>query len=268
MILSDYHLHTSFSSDSNTPMESVIEQAITLGFTRICITDHMDYDFPDRLNLPFTFDPDSYFNKIENCRKQYQEQIKISAGIELGLKPNLGERYQKLLSSYPFDFVIGSSHLVNDLDPFHSEYWANQTEVQAIRSYFESILENITAFHNYDVYGHLDYVVRYAPNKNANYHVADYQDLLDEILKKIIAYGLGIEVNTSGYKKGLGHPNPHPDIIKRYLELGGTILTIGSDAHLPEHIAYDFEKTRQLLLSLGVKEYTVFENREAILCPL
>lgn len=127
--------------------------------------------------------------------------------------------------------------------------------------YLEVILQNVKVYHDYCVYGHLDYAVRYCPDKNYQFIYQDYADLIEEILKTIIEDGKGIEVNTGGYKYGLGYPNPHPDILKRYLELGGEILTIGSDGHCPEHMAYDFPKLRELLTSLGFRFYTIFQNQ-------
>ena len=113
------------------------------------------------------------------------------------------------------------------------------------------------------MYGHIDYVVRYGPDKNTYYSYADYADVIDEILKQLIHNGKGIEVNTAGFKYGLGHPNPCEDILKRYRELGGEILTLGADAHQPEHIAYDFQRLPKLLQTCGFSYYTVFKNRKA-----
>ena len=101
-------------------------------------------------------------------------------------------------------------------------------EKKGLLRYLEVILQNVKVYHDYCVYGHLDYAVRYCPDKNYQFIYQDYADLIEEILKTIIEDGKGIEVNTGGYKYGLGYPNPHPDILKRYLELGGEILTIGS----------------------------------------
>lgn len=137
-----------------------------------------------------------------------------------------------------------------------------------LREYFESILENIAAFDGFDVYGHIDYVVRYGPNKNANYSYQKYADIIDEILKALIIKGKGIEINTGGFKYGLGHPNPAEDIIKRYHELGGEIITIGADAHQPEHVAFDFEKVPSILKEAGFTHYTVFKNRKPEFIPI
>ena len=268
MITADYHVHTSFSSDSKEPMESMIQKAIDSGFTRICITDHMDFDYPAQYNLPFVFDPAEYANKITELRKRYQDQINLLMGIECGIKPDLHERYHELLSQYEFDFVIASSHLVDNMDVYYPEYWKGISEEEGYKKYFESILKNINHFDNFDVYGHLDYVVRYGPSKGKDFKVELYRELFEEILKKIISMGKGIEVNTAGYKYGLCRPHPTPEILKLYKELGGNILTIGSDAHKTEHLAYDFEKARLLLLNLGFTRYTVFENRKPIFLDL
>ena len=128
--------------------------------------------------------------------------------------------------------------------------------------YFESILENIHAFDGFDVYGHIDYVVRYGPTKNANYSWTQYQDVIDEILKLLIENGKGIEINTGGFKYGLGHPNPTEGIIRRYRELGGEIITIGADAHAPQHIGYDFQKVPDILKEAGFEYFTVFKQRK------
>ena len=114
-----------------------------------------------------------------------------------------------------------------------------------------------------DVYGHIDYVVRYGPNQNKEYSYERYRDILDEILRTIIDKNLGIELNTGGFHYGLGEPNPCRAVIRRYRELGGEILTIGSDGHKPEHLAFDFKKVPHLLQDAGFRYYTVFRGRKA-----
>lgn len=249
-------------------MESMIERAIELNFERICFTDHMDYDFPKQYTHNFEFDPESYFQTLNLMKEQYQDKIKVLLGVECGMQPHLADRFQALITSYPFDFVICSSHIVNGQDPYYKEFWEGMTKKEGISLYLDSILDNINAFDNFDVYGHLDYIVRYVPDHNCTYRYEDYKDKIDLILSTLIAKGKGIEVNTAGYKYGLGTTNPKEDLIKRYFELGGKILTIGSDGHKPEHFAYDFEKACQMLKSIGVRQYTVFENRKPIFIDL
>ena len=99
----------------------------------------------------------------------------------------------------------------------------------------------------------------------ADFHVhtdfSNYKDIFEEFLQIVIKSGKGIEINTSGFRKNLGHPHPHEDILKMYKHLGGEIITIGSDAHLSEHVGYRFQEVSELLWGLGFKYYTVFEEQ-------
>ena len=142
------------------------------------------------------------------------------------------------------------------------------TEEEAYRTYFEEELENLTLFDCYDVAGHLDYVVRYGPNRNKFYTWERYQDVLDAILKTVIAKGKGIECNTAGFKAKLGYAHPMPQVWKRYRELGGEILTIGSDAHTTDYIGYEFRQTGEFLKSCGFRYYAVYRDRKPTFYPL
>lgn len=266
----DTHMHCSFSGDCDSSAQSMVEAAITKGLAGICFTDHLDYDYPANPQHPvvFEFDPREYDRVMHELQQQYADRFPVLHGIELGLQPHLAQRHTQLLQDYSFDFVIGSSHVVHGMDPYYASYYEGRTEREAYELYFVSILENIRAFHDFDVYGHIDYVVRYGPNKNACYSYQMYADIIDEILRELIQLGKGIEVNTAGFKYGLGHPNPCEDILKRYRELGGEILTLGADAHKPEHIAYDFDRLPQILEACGFTYYTVFKNRKAVFIPL
>ncbi|MDD3174530.1 MAG: histidinol-phosphatase HisJ family protein [Herbinix sp.] len=269
MIIADYHVHSDFSSDSEAPMEQTIEKAIQLGLKRLCFTDHMDYDYPGMSYDSFVFDLETYVKKLEGLKEHYYNQIEILTGVEIGLQPHLTECLSNLVNSYPFDFIIGSSHVVDRIDPYYPEYWVNRTMEDGINRYFESIMENCKAFQGFHVYGHLDYIIRYVPEQSdsvglsgrkADYSYSKYADLLDEVLKTIISYGKGIEVNTSGLKYGLGHPHPKAEVIKRYKELGGELITIGSDSHKPEHLCYDFHLVPELLKDLGFCYYATFKQ--------
>lgn len=260
-MLWDTHMHCHFSGDSETSPESMIQEAIRRGLPGICFTDHLDYDYREEPGL-FDLDVENYYHTIHALKEKYQKEIPILCGIEIGLQPHLVAENREITKLYPLDFVIGSSHVVHGIDPYYARYYDNRLEQEAYMEYFESILENITSDADYDVYGHLDYVVRYGPNKNRFYTYQTYQDIIDEILRQLIAHGKGIEINTAGFKYGLGHPNPTEDILCRYHELGGEIITIGADGHKPEHIAYDFHRVPEILKTAGFTYYTVFKNRK------
>lgn len=267
MFYSDCHMHTSFSTDSDTPPREMIEGAIAKGMESICITDHMDGEYPfyeDFGKEAFVLEPEEYFKTLSGLREEYGDKIRFRIGIEIGLQPQLGEFYKELTGKYPFDFVIGSTHLVKGKDPYYKEEFSGVSDTELYRSYFETMLENLETNTDFDVLGHLDYVVRYGKQREKEYSYQKYAELIDEILKKAIHLGKGIELNTAGFKYGLPFCNPHPDIIKRYRELGGEIITVGADGHKPEHIGYAYEKVNDILKECGFKYYTEFEGRKAI----
>ena len=262
-ILWDCHMHSSFSADSDTPMESMIQRAVELGLKGITFTEHLDPDYPATPDgLDFSLDIPSYQKKLAELSDTYKDKIQMRFGIELGLQMHLGEYFDSLLAQVPFDFAIGSSHLVHGYDPYYPEFFEGRKEFLCYMEYFESILENLHAFSEMDVYGHIDYIVRYGPNQNKYYTYERYQDILDEILRTVITKGRGIELNTGGFHYGLGEPNPCRAVIRRYRELGGEIISVGADAHGPEKIAYDFDKAAAILADCGFKYYTVFQNRK------
>jgi len=276
MTLSDNHVHTFFSADSTTPMQEMIERAIQIKLPSICFTDHIDYGFPsERYRIEFLFSIEDYFETIQNLAKQYPS-IQIRTGVELGLKKDTFDTINVLPKNHPFDFVIGSTHLVDNIDPYYEEYWEKFGEENGIFHYYETTYENIQLDYDIDVYGHIDYIIRYCPamrkaQKTEEQKESFYQhimkknaEILDEILLSLIHSGKGIEVNTAGLKYGLGHPNPHEAILRRYHELGGTILTIGSDAHESKHLAFCFEKLPKLLLQCGFTHYTEFHKRRPV----
>ena len=266
-MLWDTHMHSQFSGDSHTPQEDMIAAARQKNLKGICFTDHLDIDYPDEPET-FLLDLPNYVSSVEAMQEKYKEILPVRLGIELGLQPHLAGIHADILSQYPFDFVIGSSHVMHGVDPYYPAYYEGRSEHAAYLEYFESILENIAAFHEFDVYGHIDYVVRYGPEKNKNYSYDKYKDVIDEILRQLIAHGKGIELNMAGFKYGLGHPNPTEEILHRYRELGGEIITIGADGHAPDQIAWDFDKVPQLLKAAGFDYFTVFTKRKPEFLPV
>lgn len=269
MIRSDFHVHSCFSTDSDAPARLQLEALTEKNISEICFTDHMDIGYssmPESAGknglLPFRLDPFTYYETLFSLSTEFADRAKVSIGIELGLRTDYHHSIEDFADICPWDFIIGSTHVVNGADPYFLQYWEGKTKRQGILEYYEATLANIRKFDCFDVYGHLDYIVRYAPDKTNGYNAFDYRDVIDEILKLLIEKGKGIECNTAGLKYGLANPNPEPFILKRYKELGGEILTIGSDAHKPEHTAYDFDKIPAILKECGYSYYTVFHDRK------
>lgn len=263
-VTSDCHLHSSHSGDSDTPMEDMVLQGIARGLTTMCFTEHNDFDYPESPDTPagmFLLNTDPYLYDLARLKEKYREQIRLLFGVELGLQPELPQENAVYAKSHDFDFIIGSSHVCHGRDPYYPAFYEGRSEEEAYREYFESILENIRRFSNFDVYGHLDYVVRYGPHRDQNYSYEKYRDLLDEILKLLLDRGKGIELNTGGIGSGMKDFHPCMAVLKRYRELGGEIVTVGSDAHDTQHIGDSFDRASEVLKECGFKYYTVFEKR-------
>lgn len=262
--LSDFHLHTQFSSDSKTSPLDVIKRAKSLGLKNICFTDHNDFDYPlEDGKIVFNLDYNQYTDYMFDLKeKMSHSDLSIYVGVEQGLMESVSEKVNAYDKEGRLDFIIGSSHLVNGVDPYYNSFWQNVSVKEAIEKYYESIICNIKSCSNFDVYGHLDYIIRYTPNKDNDYDWNDYREYFEIILKSLIEKGKGIEINTGGLKYGLKNPNPCIEIIKLYKELGGEIITTGSDAHTPEHIAYGYHVITDILTNAGFNYYTIFNKRK------
>lgn len=262
-MFSDYHMHTAFSADADREPKRMIHAAINKGLKRICITDHMDKDYFAE-GKEFIFDVDKYYETLLRLKGKYAEKIDVCIGIELGLQPHLKEFSEELVSRYAFDFVIGSVHTVNGKDPYYPEFYKNRSDEDAYREAFRATIDAIKSTDAFDVLGHMDYVIRYGKNREDEYRYNLFADEIDEILKSLIQNGKGLEVNTGGWKYGLSFAHPHEEVLKRYKELGGEIITVGSDAHKEEHVAYDFERVSELLSRCGFRYVAEFVGRKPI----
>ena len=270
-ILADYHMHSSFSGDSRAPMQDMAARAIALGYQEICFTEHMDLHYPASEECPegmFLLNTDSYLYDLLRAREKFGEQINIKFGVELGLQPDYLKEISDYARSYDFDFIIGSTHVVQHQDPAFPSYYEGISTEEGYRAYFNEILTSIRSFTNFDIYGHIDYVIRYSKTKDLNYCYEQYADIFDPIIETLIANGKGIEINTGGYKAGLGVPNPTPDVIRRYRELGGEKITFGADAHKPEHIAFHFADAAAIAQEAGFRYYVRFKEKKPEYLPI
>lgn len=270
-MISDMHVHSWYSSDSQAPAEDQIRRALGLGMSHIAITDHQDYDFPPgHLNylLSDTGDTEGYLAGIGRLKEKYAGRIEVLLGLELGLQPHLGEMLDRYVRSYPFDFIIGSTHCFGGRDTEDPSLYEDRSEEDACRDYFVTELENLRSTDAYDVAGHLDFILRDLPTRNRNFSYEKYADVLDEILRTLIAKGKGLECNSKSLYIGMGQPGPDTSILRRYREMGGEILTFGSDAHRSDRIGMAFDRAAAIAKNCGFHYYCVFRERKPVFFPL
>ena len=259
----DFHTHTRLSHDSESSPKDMLLAAEAKGLLEICFTDHFDYhEYPDGQHFIFS---------IDDYRKTYgglsSDKLAIRHGIEAGLTPWNKDKLSDFINSYPFDYVIGSVHYANGSDPYSKKYWENITVKEAFQSYLTRTLECVKIHDNFDVLGHLSYVSK-SPHSPTHEPLVyeDFSDIIDEILKVLVSKGKGIEVNTSGYLT-VGEPLPSEKIIRRFKELGGGLITIGSDAHTPDKVGQHAEEVLDIIADIFGFVCT-FEDREPIFYEL
>lgn len=259
--MKDSHVHTRFSHDGISDMEEYISAAREKGVDEITFTEHWD-DYTGMDTDLCAADIPAYRAEFLRMREKYASP-RINFGIEIGLQPDIKEKVHTLVSSCPFDFVIGSSHITDKKDmAMDASFFEGRSRAQAYTVYFREVLQNIKIHGDFDVYGHLDYVVRYGGYAEKEVRYAEFADILDEILGELILRGKGLELNTSGLRKGLCSPHPNEEILRRYRELGGEIITLGSDAHRACDLAADFPAAKALLEKAGFSEIAVFRERK------
>lgn len=251
----DFHMHSDFSADCNTPMEETIQAAINKGMKKICFTEHVDYDYPDD-SIDFSLDVVRYDETIKQLQAKYADQITVKKGVEIGVQPHVLEESVQFVKDNDFDFIICSMHAADNKDLHYGTFYEGRTTEEAYEYYYKELLHCIERFEHYSVIGHLDLVKRYKPlDSGSNFH-----EIIREMFKLIIPQGKGIEINTSGFAYGLGSAMPSDDILKLYKECGGEIITIGSDAHEANHVGREFTQSLQLLKDIGFEYIASFDQ--------
>jgi len=257
-MLADYHVHTYYSDDSEVPMEQMVEQAISIGLDEIAFTEHVDYGVKTDLNCNY----EKYFNEIELMKQKYKNKLSIKAGIEFGVQIHTINLFEQDFKKYPFDFVILSNHQIDDKEFWTYEFQEGKTQSQFQNAYYEAIYKVVQKYKNYSVLGHLDMIKRY--DKYGDYPDENITDIVTKILKQIIADKKGIEVNTSCFKYGLKDLTPSKTILKLYYDLGGKIITIGTDSHTKDYVGKNIVEVKNILKEIGFKQFCTFDKMQPI----
>lgn len=224
----DFHLHSSVSFDSSEHAFDMVKAAESLGLREICFTDHYEFSDTDGFIAEESFD-------IENYERVYgaigSKSVKIGRGVEFGLTDNNQRELDELCQRLDFDFVIGSVHRVNGVDPWYAPFWEKYELYEGFEVYLTRMLDYVRAHDNFDVLGHLTHVSKCPFNVTRTPLLyKDYADVCDEIMRTLAEKGKGMEINTSGVDR-VGEFLPSLEFVRRFRELGGEIITVGSDAH-------------------------------------
>ena len=264
MIITDMHTHSHLSGDCQIPIREMISAAQLKGLKYYAVTDHHDIDFPE-CGVDFSLDIELANKTILPLKKLNTPEFQLLQGIEYGLQPYLKDDLKQLSQASDYDLIIGSCHLGDGVDPYDKAYFEHRTKEEGYRIYFESTLKCVEELEGFDVLGHMDYAIRYWRGEGPRqYKYEEYANLFDAILETLIRKEIALEVNTAGYPYKLNQPHPAYDVLTRYYQLGGELLTIGSDAHLTKNIASHFDIVEEKLKAIGFKSYTTFVKRQPI----
>ena len=255
----DYHMHSRVSFDAHDTGLQMALAAREAGLKEICFTDHLDYD-PLGVMEGIAFDTAAYNAEYDSLEVP---GLKIRRGMEFGLTVDNREQFQKDLQRRHFDFVLGSIHFVDDLDVYYEEYWQGKTVFEAERRFLEGTLECVKLHEDFDVLAHLTFIsktVAHPAPRPVSY--AEHRELLDEILRELARKGKGLEMNTSGVDR-CGDFLPSEEYFRRFKELGGQIVTIGSDAHNAARVGQYSDRACGILKDIFGYVCT-FEDRKPI----
>lgn len=272
-MLADYHVHTYYSDDSVYPMEDVVSDAIERGIDELCFTDHVDYGVKDDLDCGHAIayrrgeplanvDYPAYFDEIARMKAKYGDKISIKAGMEFGMQTHTVGMFEKLFARYSFDFIILSVHQIDDKEFWTQDFQRGLTQREYNERYYNEILELVKRYKDYSVLGHLDAIVR--DDAAGVYPFEKVRPLVEQILKTAISDDKGIEINTSSRRYGLSDTTPSKQIIELYRDLGGRLVTVGSDSHKPQHLGEDIAEAKRMLKSMGFDSFCTFEKMKPI----
>jgi histidinol-phosphatase (PHP family) len=260
----DDHVHSLHSADSQTPVLAICQAAAIRGLRGLCLTDHFDTD-PNDWGYGH-YDWDMIVRSVDQARAIYGEQLALQVGAEVCFQPCFSRRVADFLAACPLDYALGSVHYVQR-EFVHPDYFRRRSPHEAYARYFAAVEELVTSG-LFDALGHLDLAKRYAHEVCGPFDPSPHWEQIERILRLMAGNGMALEVNTSGWRQGPAEPFPGEAIVRRFVELGGTRITLGSDAHLAADVGRDLVRALDLLRSAGLTHITRYVQRQPVLIPI
>jgi len=261
----DYHIHTRLCGHASGDVEELVAAAVSAGFAEIGIADHLPLLYVDDRALAMgEGDLEGYVEQVLAARDKYMGDIAVKLGIEADHHSPTNERRAQMLAAYPFDFVIGSVHILNDWIVDDPRYRDRYEEIDVDRLYLDYIQasRDLVATGLFDIVGHAD-----LPKKFGHRPSVDLVPFYRQLLKEVGGSGMAYEVNTAGLRWPAGEMYPEPGFVHAAAELGVPV-TLGSDAHRPEDIGRDFDRALALVKEAGYETSARFNDRVMTLEPL
>jgi histidinol-phosphatase (PHP family) len=265
MIPQDYHMHSDFSCDCKATMAEMCRAALAQGVREIGFSEH--YDLHAGEPCRDWFQPEAWWANLAECRAQFGDRLTIRAGIEIGEPHIFQAESAALLARLPFDYVLGSLHFVGPESVFNPDYF-HQRPADAAYGEFFIELERMTRVGDFDILSHFDVPVRTAHAVYGAYFPERYEEIIRAVLRNCVERGIALDLNTAALRRAANVLTPGLPILRWYVELGGERVTLGSDAHRPEHVGMHLTTAMQIAQAAGLRYLTFFEARQARLLPM
>ena len=272
MNLRDQHLHSRFSIDSEADPRGNCLQAIARGLSGLTFTEHYDMHPQDRPSC--IWDYSAISESVLALREEFAGRLEVGLGIEVCYQPLIISEILEYLANREFDLVLLSIHWADNKPVHDQDQWSDGHELT--RFYLEEVLRALKfclalkekGEQPFDVLSHMDLAKRYSQRFWNTFDIRRHGDLVDEVLRTTIAADIPPEINTSTLRDNVGEPMPAQWTIERYVELGGRVVSIGSDSHNCEEIGDHFDEAADILRQSGFEAEAAFSNRERYLIPL
>ena len=263
----DMHNHTDNSFDGNHSPMYMCETAVNKGLRAIAFTDHCEVDAFYKGN--FDRSVRQAFFEVARAKSAFYGKLLVLNGIELGECGYDTETSEKIIASQKFDVVLGSVHnLRNKTDFYYIEDFTGRDIKEELNEYFDEEL-NMLEWGGFDVLAHLTYPFRYFyARNNIMIDIDDYKDKVDEILKLAAEKNIALEINTAGLRQPINRLSPEAQTVKRFKELGGKLISVGSDAHFAKDIGVGIKHAYEAALEAGFKSTVIFQRRSPIEIPI
>ncbi|HML24039.1 MAG TPA: histidinol-phosphatase HisJ family protein [Aggregatilinea sp.] len=256
----DYHMHTHHSCDARDSMTTMAQAALAQGIHEIAFTEHFDPK-PEDI-CAGSYDPAPYFAELEEVRQQFAPQgLTIRAGLEVGEYHLYADTIQPVVDAWPYDYVLGSLHWVGDNSVFDADYFSAHTPADTASAYFTELAQ-LARHGGFDVLSHADVIKRTSFRVYGRFDIADWEDVVRPVWQACIDNGIGIEINTSGLRLEVGQTQPSLPALKWYHDMGGDLLTLGSDSHRPEHVGFGLAAAMDLAREAGFTRLCTYERRQ------
>lgn len=261
----DMHTHSIFSFDGNDSCDMLCKSAIAKGASVLAITDHCDIDGE---NIDADALCSSQLKELSLVKEKYNDELCVLKGLEIGQGIYRKALSEHIYNDYEYDFILGSLHNLENMEDFYFLDYSKFNVDELLMQYFEGLLE-LSQWGVFDSLAHLTYPLRYiVAREKINVDMLEFADIIDAIFENLVKNKKALEINTSGLFMQMQDTLPNISFIKRFKEIGGEYITVGSDSHYADRVCQGIDMGIKTAFDSGFRSITIFKNHQPVLIPI